>query len=269
MPSEHDVYAAGATMSKNWHIMAPLARSVLLVAFVVPHLCFLFGCEKESAEPEAQSIATTTQNAAEEYRSLHAAMGVGLIAQLERAGGELTPELERSLPTAQPVIDRLVWATRLDRCDWSIDYSAGSDTELPHLPKLRELARLLRAHAQQAARSGDLETAAQDVAAIVRLSRHVGGESAIEAMVAFAMLRVGTDLAVEHAGTWSKKQRDMVLVELRRIDPHDPFGGNAMLEGSRQLAAREGMVIDEEERWFTTGQREAVNGLAAAISALE
>lgn len=242
------------------------ARSIVMV--ILASVACLTACGREAPTPDL-GPSTSVTNAADEYRSLHVAMGPQLVASLGQSSGELSPEVNRLLPSAQPVVARLVWATRLERCEWGIDYGAGAETELPHLPKLRDLARLLRAHAQQAARSGDMDTAAEDVAAIVRLSRHVGGESAIEAMVAFAMLRVGTDLAVEHAGTWNKKQRDMVLAELRQIDPRDPFGGNPMMEETRRLAAREGLAVDEEERWFTTAQVEAVNGLAAAIRALE
>jgi hypothetical protein len=248
--------------------MRSVARLALPFVVVVLHLGFLFGCTEESAHPEAQSAPAPADNAAEEYRSLHAAMASALIAQLKQAGGALTPELERHLPAAQPVIDRLVWATRLEWCDWEIDYSAGYDTDLPHLSKLRDLALLLRADARRAMHAGDEDTAAEDVAAIVRMSRHVGGKGPIEAMVAFAMLFTAGDLTTEYAGSWNKSQRRTVRLEFQQIDRRDPFGGDAMLEWDNQLAARTGTPGPDEE-WFRSAQQKAVDRLARAIEALK
>jgi hypothetical protein len=248
--------------------MATRVRSVLLLTFAVPYACFVTGCEKEPAKPEAPFVSAPAHNAAEEYRSLHAAMASALIAQLKQARGALTPELERHWPAAQPVIDRLVWATRLAWCDWEIDCSAGYDTDLPHLSKLRELVWLLRADAHRAMQVGDEDTAAEDVAAIVRMSRHVGGKAPIEAMVAFAMLLTAGDLTTEYAGSWNRSQRRTVRLEFQQIDRRDPFGGDAMLEWEKQLAARTGMPGPDEE-WFRSTHQKAVDGLARAIEALK
>ncbi len=90
----------------------------------------------------------------------------------------------------------------------------------------------------------------------------------MEAMMALAVLRVGTYLVNENAGKWNELQREMMLAELRQIDLHDPFSGNAMLEWDKQLAAREGRLGPDKE-WFQSGQSKVVAKLKRAIKTLE
>jgi len=202
-------------MTMAWFISARPAFLARLGTLVALGSCVLFGCKKQPPESDLHSMQVGEQNAAEEYRSLYDAMGGNLIALLDEGSGVLTPQLERALPDAQPIIARLVWATGLEYCDWEIDYSRGIVTELPNLRKLRELTRLLRDDAQRAIRDGDMDTAAEEIAAIVRMSRHVRGKGTLEAMVAFAVAHVAMDIVIEHDGSWNSSQRDLMLDEFR------------------------------------------------------
>jgi hypothetical protein len=207
-------------------------------------------------------------NAVDEYRSLHDAMSEQLLALIANAEQPPSPSLTAALQDAKPIIERLVWATALERCDWGIDYAAGADTELPHLTKLRGLARLLRADAYRALQEGDTHAAAADVAALVNMSTHVGGKAIIEPLVAFGVLKIATDLITEHAGSWTKDDRAVLRAALARIDTADPFGADASLEWDKRMSAQEGLDPPDEARFRQT-QEQTRAGLRAALAAVE
>lgn len=250
--------------------MRDLSQTLPLIAvllFTLP----LPSCGDASSEPPAEPAPQTPasqQNAAEEYRSLYEAMSPALLSNLEDAGDDLTPAVVASLPAADPIVARLVWATSLERCDWGIDYSLGYDIELPHLTKLRNLVRLLRAHARQSLAQGDPDAAAADVAAITRLSRHVGGKSYIEALVAIAVLNTAFDLTADNAGGWNEAQRAEILTELRAIDAQDPFNATAALAWDKQAAARAFMPPSDEQRFFEA-KTKTITRLTETINTLE
>lgn len=251
----------------------PFASLVLITAGAV--LAPLCGCgQSATTPPAAQSSqgrsdgAEQEQNAADEYRSLHAAMGATLIAALSASRGELTPELAGALPAAQPIVLRLVWATGLKRCDWGTDWSEGSRTLLPHLSELRALCRLLRADALSAAHTGNMDTAADRVAAIVRMSRHASGRSMIETLVAYAILSTATGLVQDHAGAWSSSQRRLMLAEFSRIDASDPLHGDASLAHDLAVVARERGLEPVDEPGYRRAKQRTVENPSAALVVL-
>lgn len=235
------------------------------------------GCERaEPATPPDTSTPTTTPtttvplpantNAAEQYRAIFADIDPQLVTQLADAQGATS--LDAGVRAAAPIVERLVAATTLARCDWDVDYSAGFDTSLPHLKELRSLAQLLRADAERALRTNDTATAAADVAALIRMSSHVGGKSVIEVLVAFGLLTYGTDLTTEHADAWTANDRSLLRTALSPIDPFDLFASNAALEWDKRRSAQEYMPPTDAVRFKQT-QAKVTAGLRAAVTAVE
>ncbi len=236
------------------------------------------GCERSeptspatptgSAPAGSAGAAAHTTNAADEYRSLRNAMDAELVTLVADSKQELSPTFCSAVEAAQPVIDRLVWATALEQCDWEIDYSAGVDTKLPHLKGMRTLTRLLQADARCALQRNDSATAAADLAAIANMSRHVNGKSIIETLVAGAMLRVATDIVTEHAGIWTKADRAVLRTALKQIDGSDPFAGKATLVFDKRISI-EGGIEPTDEAQFNRGMQKVKDGLRAALTAVE
>lgn len=231
-------------------------------------------CERPAPPQSTGNAPATSQsetNAADEYRALHAAMTDDLLTHSGNATPNLTPEAAQALADAKPIIDRLVWATNLSRCDWGVDTSAGYeaaiDAVLPDQGRLRALARLLRADAYRALQQGDSATAAADTAAIINLATHAGDELLIQTLTADGLLMVATDLITTHAASWSAEDRDTLRLALVKVDPDDPFGTSAALAREREHAATEGFEpIDEN--LLNQGQQKIREQLLAARRAV-
>src|SRR5205814_2092532 len=61
-------------------------------------------------------------------------------------------------------------------CRFSVDWSNPVTALLPHLSKMRRLARLMREQAIQEAARGEADAALDDVGALFRMSRHTAEE---------------------------------------------------------------------------------------------
>src|SRR5690606_10867886 len=144
-----------------------------------------------------------------------------------------------------------------------------SNTHLPHLPKLRDVARLLNTDAQRAAADGEMNEAAQRHAAMVRMSRHVGSKSVIKQLVTYTTLQLAMNSTREIAAApgWEAGQRDLLLAELQEIDARDPFEGDAKLRSDQQLSAQAGLPGPAVQRFNQTRAR-VVEELRQTMAAL-
>jgi hypothetical protein len=86
---------------------------------------------------------------------------------------ELNEKIENHLTSNQRVIDIVLDATRIDNCDWGLDYSRGTEVLLPPLHKARELFVLLAADATMQADGGDYRKALGRCMSIYRMARHL------------------------------------------------------------------------------------------------
>ncbi|HZR64223.1 MAG TPA: hypothetical protein VFA85_03690 [Terriglobales bacterium] len=96
--------------------------------------------------------------------------------------------LERNVP-ALKVMAR---GTRLQNCDWGLDYGLGSDTPVEYARKALQLGRLNVLYAFHLSLAGDKDGTAHTLAAGVRFSRDVANGSSL-----FGTL-VASDLLVTH-----------------------------------------------------------------------
>lgn len=111
-------------------------------------------------------------------------------------------------------------AAAIDACDWGIDWSKGIATLLPHLGKVRRLARLamLRAKVHQADKK--IDDALADAVAVLRLSRHVAHDGVlVEMLVGIAVENMALDMLVEQAPALTAERKKALLAELDRLPP--------------------------------------------------
>lgn len=187
-----------------------------------------------TAPPTPPPPVATGPNAADEYRAVMAALKPADIEQLE-ARNPLTDESESRLPPQrleelQPIIEQIKTASRMERCDFGIDYSDWPDIDLAQFAVFRTMARLLRAETHAGLDAGDAERAAEALAAQIRLSRQVGGQTLLEATLAYGILAGALETIIEHDDEWQRQQQARLHGELSLIDQADPFGGTAMVE---------------------------------------
>lgn len=241
-----------------------------LLALILPA-----ACERPSQPRSAGSDTTTAQsdtNAADEYRALYDAMTDELKDQIAATRDYPGPDATAALEGAKPIIDRLVWATTLERCDWAVDLSAGYDAAIdgvmPNQTKLRTLASLLRADAYLALQRADSATAATNTAAIVNLSVHASGPLLVQTMTAGALVSLASDVITRHASDWTDDDRAVVRRALASIDLDDPYGGSAAFALDQKLAASAGST-PVEESMFNRAQQNIREKLQAAAHAVE
>ena len=82
-------------------------------------------------------------------------------------------KIEEFLKKNRRVIDIALDATRIDHCDWGLDYSQGMEVLLPPYHKARKVFALLAAEARMQADRGDYRQALGRCISIYRMARHL------------------------------------------------------------------------------------------------
>ncbi len=82
-------------------------------------------------------------------------------------------KIEKFLKKNRRIIDIVLDATRIDHCDWGLDYSQGTEVLLPPHHKARQIFALLAAEARMQADRGDYRQALGRCISIYRMARHL------------------------------------------------------------------------------------------------
>jgi len=220
-------------------------RTQLSLALLAASLAFASACEQKSPAP---STATTTPtapapatdpaatNAGPEYLAIHTTLPKELLDAEGGKGAALSAALAQHSPTFQRLLD----ATKRPDCDFGVDRSAGFDAMMPHLGKVRGIARALRADAERALAAGDLDAAAQLASAMIRFARHINlrSETIIEWLVAGAVGGMGAKFVTEHPQLAKATWKTDIQQAITEATPGDPFGLKRTLKAERAVAVR-------------------------------
>ncbi|MEQ9096728.1 MAG: hypothetical protein RIE32_10745 [Phycisphaerales bacterium] len=233
---------------------------------------FLMGCGEQAASAVVVQADEPVQgDAGEEYLSLHAAMGQPFLTRVAMVEGPPDAQLVAELEANGDLIDRLAYASRMTECDWGLPEQTGVDTLLPHLGKVRALARVLNVDARRLAAAGDGDRASRRVAGLVRMARHTaedGADSIIEWLVGIAVLAFAADAAMYCAPDFDAAQRGRVLAEFREIDLDDPYGLDAKIALDRERSAAAGLETTSEQQ-LQDGWARVRKDVERAIETLE
>ncbi len=82
-------------------------------------------------------------------------------------------KVEEFLKKNRRIINIVLDATRIDHCDWGLDYSQGTEVLLPPHHKARQIFALLAAEARMQADRGDYRQALGRCMSIYRMARHL------------------------------------------------------------------------------------------------
>jgi hypothetical protein len=100
---------------------------------------------------------------------------------------ESNEKIEEHLIKNRRVIDIVLDATRIEHCDWGLDYSQGTEVLLTPQYKAREIFALLATEARTQADRGDYRKALDRSMSIYRMARHLNERPIICYIVAVAI----------------------------------------------------------------------------------
>ncbi len=148
-------------------------------------------------------------------------------------------EYIKTLSENQGVIRQLLRATRIEECEWGVEYSQGFGALMPHLGKLRAATRVLAADSRRLANDGKVEDAAERVAAIFRMARHAAQDPVlISSLVGLAIHNAGkTELEwLVTNGHLSDAGRKNIADAVVQIPASDPFKFHDAIKMERDIA---------------------------------
>ena len=96
-------------------------------------------------------------------------------------------KIEEFMKKNRRVIDMVLDASRIDHCDWGLDYSQGTEVLLPPHHKARDIFALLAAEARTQADMGDYKKALGRCISIYRMARHLNERPIISYLVGIAI----------------------------------------------------------------------------------
>ena len=100
---------------------------------------------------------------------------------------ESNEKIEECLKKNRRIIDMVLDASRIDHCDWGLDYSRGTEVLLPPHHKARDIFALLAAEARMQADRGDYKKALGRCISICRMARHLNERPIISYLVGIAI----------------------------------------------------------------------------------
>lgn len=173
-------------------------------------------------------------------------------------------------------LDRLCEALNSPTCDFGVDYSMGLETDLPHLAKIRALARVLRADALRLLAAGDLDGAARRTAGILRLGVAVAqpARSSIELLIASACAQLGLQFVTEHPQLSGAAWKTDIQQAISSVGKGDTLNSSGILRREGELIAsslREGKMRSTgnpaDRNWAVASQADR-DAAAAKIEAI-
>jgi len=155
------------------------------------------------------------------------------------------------LGTHNAFIEGLIEATEFPACDFGVDYDKGVEALLPHLSWMRNSAQLLVLDAKRLISEGEIDAATERLAAALRLSQHVTGDTTlINALVSIACFAMVDGEIDAHAQVFSNENRQTLRSALLRFDPDDPFGCVRAVRGEAEIFGG-WMVKRIDHEWST------------------
>jgi len=164
-----------------------------------------------------------------------------------------SPEVRQLLARMKPVFDLTRRGCRQEYADWNLDYSQGFEMLLPHLAEMRTIARLMQAEALVQLHDGRPGAAAEEIAAIYRLSGHFGDDrtliSSLVGQAVFKCADVASQAGLDHAA-FGPGESAALLRGLKPLEPVDPFemGEAVAMEQTLVLGYLDSRADDPQQR---------------------
>jgi hypothetical protein len=212
-----------------------------------------------TAQARAQEGAAVSRNAAELYRQAFRALGWSLLESTPTTGPPLLSEdeqraineitfpidpdvratLERVMTVTQPMRMQIEEASRIGKCDWDLDRSAGLGMLLPHYAVMRQGAWLQRAAAFMQLDAGSGADAVATLASLGMIATHAGQDdvvigSVVAGRISTSIFVDATSLAIEN-GSIGQDEAKAILDAVRPLKGDDPFRAVEAVRGEWEL----------------------------------
>ncbi len=144
-----------------------------------------------------------------------------------RAGSPIE-EVERAIATASLVVDSLIHASKMEKCDFGSRAEQSFDGSVlfqdPHLAPARDSANLLALVSGKLYLKGDSEKATERLATIFRMAEHVGRDrTLVSCLVGASIFEIGTNYAERFQNHMTEQDRAVIFESLRLYPSDDPF----------------------------------------------
>ncbi|MBX3367990.1 MAG: hypothetical protein KF912_11825 [Phycisphaeraceae bacterium] len=149
------------------------------------------------------------------------------------------PEIAALLENNSGNLALAIEATRLERCDWGVQYSKGPLALVDHAGPMRGIVIMLDARAAQLLDRSDVSGAVESIAAIFAIAEHISQDRImISSLVSIAM----TQTAIERIGTM------LDLGKIDRANAESLLGAIERIERAGDFRLPEAFVT---EKWMT------------------
>jgi hypothetical protein len=150
------------------------------------------------------------------------------------------PEVAAVLEGAQEDIQRVMKAAQMDFCDWGVSLrEEGFETIMPHLAKIRTTGRVLLADARRLLAKGDSAGAAERLAAMVLMARHLRNDKAVYCVRTAQSLAADLGMfeirRLAEAGKWNEEAKKILVEALTKLSGPDPCGMREALAEEPQI----------------------------------
>jgi len=207
--------------------------------------------------PDPRNAATWYLRAIEQYEQIPKAT-VDLIMNYDWMLPP-SPEVRAAVMNVQSVIQTMQRGAALDRCDFDLDRSQGVEMALPHLSRLRSVAKLTRADASIRLADGDTTGAADRISSLYRLSGHGGDDRVIISSLvgqaifhlADGLLQTGVDQGAFDAANAAK-----LLGAVEQLGTDDPFAYTEAIAGEQEM-----FVVWMEVKFSDPAERTKLGGM--------
>jgi len=235
-------------MREHTHVL-PLGLGVKTMKIVRIALGLLLFGISAVRTPAAQDTRTGLENAALSYWQAFA-----VLPELDEKQDKIVSrwdsvELDETaielIDKADGALSLLHRGASIERCDWGSALEQGPATLLPHLSKVRMLARFACLRARYRFQQGQSAEACQDVKDSLILARHIGAEKLlISYLVQLAVERIAMSALTPELPDLSKAQLTDLLATLKSLPP--------------RATAADG--IEGERRWLLGWVRRELSG---------
>lgn len=223
-----------------------LSLAAGLAATFMACTCTAIGQVVKTNEPSPyKTPATKDKNAALEYLTLRDLFDAEMLKLAGEEWGNNQPgwspseKLTVMLEESQPLIRRLIEASKLPTSDFGIRYEDGFGALLPHLGHMRQFARVLGCDARRLAIAGRTDEAAERLCTCFRMAQHLTTDRVlISSLVSIAISSLALNQSETIARDYglSESARREIIKTARKLLTDDPFGTRACIQMEKQLA---------------------------------
>ena len=204
------------------------AGAIVMIRPALYALTFIICTAANAQTDDSRNAATWYRRAFERFASTNVSQDEweAIWEYQENPSAGPSDTVRQVLARLQPSFSALRRGSRQQFSDFALDYDAGWDMRIPHLSLLREVARMMFVDARVRLYDGNSAAAADDIAALYRLTAHLPADQTIVSSLVANSFFKGADSIVQTGfdrGAFDPANAAKMLKALDGLAPKDPF----------------------------------------------